>query len=84
MRRFLIGLVLTLLLLTSTVIGIAVARWPAWKDCWLHLCRDHGALPSGALPSGALPRGEQPPGEQPPGAPPGGGKNPPRAAGAEV
>ena len=79
MRRFLIGLVLTLLLLTSTVIGIAVARWPAWKDCWLHLCRDHGALPSGALP-----RGEQPPGEQPPGAPPGGGKNPPRAAGAEV
>jgi hypothetical protein len=46
MRRFLIGLVLTLLLLISTGIGIAVARWPAWKHCWPHLCRNHGGFPA--------------------------------------
>lgn len=46
MRRFLIGLVLALLLLISTGIGIAVARWPVWKRCWPHLCREHVHLPA--------------------------------------
>jgi hypothetical protein len=31
MQRFLIGLALTLLLIISIVIGIAVARWPEWR-----------------------------------------------------
>lgn len=31
MQRFLIGLMLTLLLIVSIGIGIAVARWPEWR-----------------------------------------------------
>jgi hypothetical protein len=31
MRRFLIGLTLTLLLIASVGIGIVVARWPEWR-----------------------------------------------------
>lgn len=31
MQRFLIGLALTLLLIISIAIGIAVARWPQWR-----------------------------------------------------
>ncbi len=33
MQRFLIGLTLTLLLIASIAIGIAVARWPQWRPC---------------------------------------------------
>jgi hypothetical protein len=31
MQRFLIGLTLTLLLIVSIGMGIAVARWPEWR-----------------------------------------------------
>ena len=31
MQRFLIGLTLTLLLIVSICIGVAVARWPDWR-----------------------------------------------------
>jgi hypothetical protein len=31
MQRFLIGLILTLLIILSIGIGIAVARWPEWR-----------------------------------------------------
>ena len=31
MQRFLIGLTLTVLLIVSIGIGIAVARWPEWR-----------------------------------------------------
>jgi hypothetical protein len=31
MQRFLIGLTVTLLLIVSIAIGIAVARWPEWR-----------------------------------------------------
>jgi hypothetical protein len=31
MQRFLIGLTLTVLLIVSIGVGIAVARWPEWR-----------------------------------------------------
>ncbi len=34
MRRVLIGLVLTLLLVVSVGIGVAVARWPQYPHLW--------------------------------------------------
>jgi len=34
MRRVLIGLMLTLLLLVSVSIGVVVARWPLYPHLW--------------------------------------------------
>jgi hypothetical protein len=34
MRRVLIGLMLTLLLVVSVSIGVVVARWPLYRHLW--------------------------------------------------